>query len=100
VLGDGVTDMALAATHDRPIIMTPRGRLEELVMTRNIGTIDRILRIVGGLLLIAFALGFIFPDTGYNWLGWIGVVPLATAAMGTCPAYSILGISSCPAKTS
>jgi hypothetical protein len=73
--------------------------LEDFVMTRNVGTIDRVLRVVGGLLLLAFALGFIFPGTGFNWIGWIGIVPMATAAMGNCPAYSIFGISSCPTKT-
>lgn len=68
-------------------------------MTVNVGMIDRIARVVFGLLLVAFALGFIAPGTGYNWLGWIGVVPLATAAFGFCPAYTLLGLSTCPMKT-
>ncbi|TVR07843.1 MAG: DUF2892 domain-containing protein [Salinarimonadaceae bacterium] len=64
-------------------------------MTRNVGNVDQIVRIVVGLALIAFALGWIFPGTGLNWLGWIGIVPLATAAVSSCPAYSIFGVSTC-----
>ncbi len=55
-------------------------------MTKNIGNLDRTLRIVAGVALIALAaLGTIGP-----W-GWIGVVLLATALLGWCPAYSLLG---------
>lgn len=65
-------------------------------MTINVGTIDRFIRAVAGVLLLAFALRFGFPDTGWNWLGWIGIIPLATAAFGTCPLYSLFGWSTCP----
>ena len=41
--------------------------------------------IVLGLALIAFALGFIAPATGFNWIGWIGAIPLVTAIVGSCP---------------
>jgi hypothetical protein len=61
----------------------------------NVGLADRIVRIVGGLALIAFALGLLAPGTGYNWIGWVGVVPLVTAAFAKCPLYSILGLSTC-----
>ena len=55
-------------------------------MTKNIGNLDRTLRIVAGVALIALAaLGTIGP-----W-GWIGAIPLATALLGWCPAYSLLG---------
>lgn len=64
-------------------------------MTRNIGSIDRIARIILGLALIAYAIPLGFANTGWNWVGWIGVVPLATAFLGNCPAYSILGVSTC-----
>lgn len=53
----------------------------------NIGTIDRIARVVVGLGLISLA--FVGPQTPW---GWIGIVPLATAAIGWCPAYSLIGL--------
>ncbi len=55
----------------------------------NIGSIDRILRIVAGLVLIALV--FVGPKTPW---GWIGIVPLLTGLMSSCPIYSIFGISS------
>ena len=69
-------------------------------MSANVGMADRIVRIVLGLALIAFALGLIAPATGFNWIGWTGVVPLATALVGSCPLYSVLGLSTCPVKRS
>jgi hypothetical protein len=66
---------------------------KEPVMTINVGTVDRILRVIVGLVLIAFALGYIWPGTGWNWIGWIGVVPILTAVFSTCPAYTVLGLS-------
>lgn len=57
----------------------------------NVGGIDRTLRIVLGLVLIAFV--FVGPQTP---LGWIGVVPLLTGLMRTCPLYSLLGMNTCP----
>jgi hypothetical protein len=65
-------------------------------MTKNVGSIDRIVRIVIGLGLLWYAM-FAAP-TGYNWIGWIGVVPIITALIGNCPLYSILGVTTCPAK--
>lgn len=59
----------------------------------NVGGIDRIVRIVVGLALIGLTLTGVIGA----W-GWIGVVPLLTAALGTCPLYTILGFSSCPMK--
>lgn len=64
-------------------------------MKSNVGGIDRILRIALGIALIALTL----TGTVGLW-GWIGVVPLATAAMGSCPLYTLLGFSTCPVKTS
>ena len=62
-------------------------------MTINVGTIDRILRVIVGLALIALALGFF---SGYQTVwGWIGVIPLATGLVGTCPAYSLFGLNTC-----
>lgn len=63
-------------------------------MTKNIGGIDRILRIVVGIALIALAA----TGTVGVW-GYIGVVPLLTAAIGWCPAYSVLGVNTCGCKS-
>lgn len=65
----------------------------------NVGFLDRLVRIAIGIALLAFALGYILPGTGWNWLGWIGVVPILTAFLGWCPAYTLFGISSCPRKS-
>ncbi len=64
-------------------------------MVKNVGSADKIIRIVVGLALIAFALSGP-ADIGWKWVGWIGVVPILTALMGWCPAYSILGLRTCP----
>lgn len=67
-------------------------------MTVNMGMVDRVARVVVGLLLVAWAIPIGFASTGYNWIGWIGVVPLLTAATGWCPAYTLLGLSTCPLR--
>jgi Protein of unknown function (DUF2892) len=67
-------------------------------MTPNVGMLDRAVRLVVGVALIAFALGYVLPGSAWSWLGWIGVVPILTALAGTCPAYSLLGVSTCPAR--
>jgi Protein of unknown function (DUF2892) len=59
-------------------------------MNRNEGNLDRALRAVLGLALI----GATLTGTIGAW-GWIGVVPLATAAIGWCPLYTVLGINTC-----
>lgn len=64
-------------------------------MNKNVGGMDKILRIVVGIALLAFALTGV-PATGYNYLGWIGVVPLLTGLFGWCPIYPLLGLNSCP----
>ncbi len=62
-------------------------------MTRNIGSIDRALRVIIGLGLLSL---LVLLPGDLRWLGLIGLVPLATAAMGNCPLYSLIGISTCP----
>ena len=63
----------------------------------NVGGIDRVLRIVVGLALIAWF--FLDQGTGFwHWAKLIGIVPLATGLMSSCPLYSILGLSTCPVK--
>ncbi|MCJ8144236.1 DUF2892 domain-containing protein [Ancylobacter sp. A5.8] len=64
-------------------------------MTRNVGNLDRALRVLLGLALLSL---LFLLDGDLRWLGLIGLVPLLTAALGTCPAYSILGLSTCPLK--
>jgi len=61
-------------------------------MTTNVGGIDRILRIVIGLALVAWAV-----MGGPAW-AWIGVVPLVTGAIGWCPVYLPFGIKTCKTK--
>lgn len=56
----------------------------------NVGTIDRALRIALGVVLLAMV--FVGPRTGW---GWIGLIPLATGFMRTCPLYSLFGINTC-----
>ena len=65
-------------------------------MTVNVGMIDRVIRVVLGIGLLWFAL--LAAPTGYNWIGWIGVVPLVTALIGSCLLYWLLGVSTCPMK--
>ncbi len=60
-------------------------------MNKNVGNIDKILRIVAGVALIGLSLAGVIGV----W-GWIGVVPLVTGLIGWCPAYAMLGIKSCP----
>jgi len=62
-------------------------------MKVNVGGIDKIIRIVVGALLLVLAA----TGTLGVW-AWIGIVPLATGLMGWCPAYSLLGIKTCPVK--
>ncbi|MGE4063679.1 MAG: DUF2892 domain-containing protein [Rhodospirillaceae bacterium] len=64
-------------------------------MTKNVGALDRVLRLVLGVVLIAYAVPIGFPSTGWNWVGWIGIVPLLTAVAGICPLYSVIGVSTC-----
>lgn len=62
-------------------------------MKTNVGGIDRIARIVIGLVLIGLAA----TGTVGMW-GWLGVVPLATGAIGWCPPYAIFGWNTCSTK--
>lgn len=64
----------------------------------NEGMIDRALRVAAGLVLLS--LFFLFPEASWRYWTLIGVVPLATGLLGSCPLYSVLGISTCPVKRS
>lgn len=58
-------------------------------MLKNVGSIDKVLRYVIGVVIIG--LGFYFS----SWWGAIGIIPIGTAFMGTCPAYMPFGLSTC-----
>jgi hypothetical protein len=62
-------------------------------MKQNVGSIDKILRIVVGIALIAATALHALPVWGY-----IGIVPLVTGIAGFCPAYALLGVNTCKAK--
>lgn len=92
---DGVTDAAVEQVSSKyQLAETGAVPTEDHIMTTNVGGLDRVLRIVVGLALIVLAA----TGTIGAW-GYIGVVPLATAALSTCPAYTLLGFSTCPVKT-
>jgi Protein of unknown function (DUF2892) len=63
-------------------------------MKCNSGGIDRVLRVIIGLVLIGLAA----TGTVGVW-GWIGVVPLLTGAVGFCPLYTVLGMNTCGTKS-
>ena len=65
---------------------------------KNVGSVDRVLRVVLGLVILS--LFFVYPGSPWRYLALIGIVPLATGLMSTCPLYSMLGISTCPMKKS
>lgn len=61
-------------------------------MVRNEGTVDRVIRIALGVVLLSLV--FVGPAT---WLGWFGLVPLATGLTGFCPLYRLIGVRTCAA---
>lgn len=82
----------MAKARGRPDAVARR----QIMFTTNVGGIDRILRIVVGLALIA---GFFMnPEASYRWLYLLGIIPLATGLMRTCQLYSLLGLNTCPMK--
>jgi hypothetical protein len=62
-------------------------------MKINEGAMDRIARVLVGVVLLAL----VFTGPRTPW-GWIGLLPLATGLIGFCPAYTLLGVSTCPKK--
>ena len=63
-------------------------------MKANVGGVDRMVRIVAGIVLLALV--FVLQSEGGLWLwGLVGIVPLATGLMNWCPAYSLFGMSTC-----
>ncbi len=64
------------------------------MFSRNEGNVDRTLRVIAGIVLISLV--FVGPQTVW---GWIGLVPLVTGLVGTCPVYALLGINTCGTKS-
>jgi hypothetical protein len=66
----------------------------EFLMKLNVGGIDRVVRILVGIVLIGLAV-----TNTVGWWGWLGVIPLATGLIGWCPPYAMFGINTCNTKT-
>jgi hypothetical protein len=64
------------------------------LLPRNESAADRTLRVVAGLVLLSTA--FVGPETPW---GYLGIVPLATGLIGSCPLYTLFGLSTCPLRT-
>ena len=64
-------------------------------MNKNVGTIDKVLRVVLGLALLAYV---VLGSGSLRFIGLVGIVPLLTALVGSCPVYTLLGLSTCPTK--
>ncbi|MDN5863374.1 MAG: DUF2892 domain-containing protein [Salinisphaera sp.] len=64
-------------------------------MQINVGSLDRIVRIVVGLVLLSLPL---WLDSSWRWLGLIGFMPLITGLAGRCPGYRLLGLITWPIK--
>ena len=63
------------------------------MLKKNVGNTDRAFRVILGIGLIALV--FVGPQTVW---GWVGVIPLLTAFVGSCPLYALLGVNTCPMK--
>ena len=59
-------------------------------MKKNIGSVERVIRVIAGIAILSLA--FVGPQSPWAYLG---IIPLATGLMGWCPAYALLGISTC-----
>jgi hypothetical protein len=64
-------------------------------MQTNVGSVDKVIRVVLGLALLSLI--FIL-EGNIRWLGLIGIAPLATVALGWCPGYALLGLSTAKKK--
>jgi len=59
-------------------------------MNKNVGSVERAIRVIAGIAILSLA--FVGPQSPWAYLG---IIPLATGLMGWCPAYALLGISTC-----
>lgn len=60
-------------------------------VAKNIGHVDKWVRVTGGIVIIAIGLYY------QNWLGLLGLLPIVVAFVGWCPVYTLLGLNTCPA---
>ena len=65
------------------------------ILPHNEGTVDRVIRVLLGVVLLALV--FWGPKTAW---GWLGLIPLITGLVGSCPLYTLLGIRTCPMEGS
>ena len=66
------------------------------MFARNVGTVDRTLRVIIGIALLAAF--FAYPEASWRYWALIGIVPLLTGIFGSCGLYSLIGVSTCPIK--
>jgi hypothetical protein len=66
------------------------------MFANNVGSTDRLIRIVLGLAILS--LFFLFPEASWRYASLIGIIPLLTGFMATCPLYSLFGLSTCPLR--
>jgi hypothetical protein len=70
-------------------------KMESKIMPRNEGNLDRVARVALGLGLLSIV--FVGPQTPW---GWVGMVPLVTGLVGSCPLYTLMGLRTCPIEKS
>ena len=63
------------------------------LLPRNEGTVDRAVRVIAGIAIVSLA--FVGPKTPW---GYLGLLPIVTGLLGSCPAYTLFGLSTCPMK--
>ena len=63
------------------------------LLPRNEGTVDRAVRVIAGIAMVSLA--FVGPKTPW---GYLGLLPIVTGLLGSCPAYTLFGLSTCPMK--
>ena len=66
------------------------------MLKKNVHPVERAARVILGLVLIAAF--FALPDLSWRWVLLIGIVPVLTGLVGSCPLYSVLGVSTCPTR--
>ena len=63
------------------------------LLPKNEGTVDRAVRVIAGIAIVSLA--FVGPKTPW---GYLGLLPIITGLLGSCPAYTLFGLSTCPMK--